>query len=131
MTESDPAILYTATVSPSVFEDTVNLYEELQKRQKLRSLSDMNTAIVAQQVLSTRQMSRIANRWLYDTSADVHTNCRENLIPETIVEIMPGQFPVQTGNGVVHTECIYIYIYIYIHDRRLFLVIIYNHRALT
>ncbi|KHJ31339.1 hypothetical protein EV44_g3345 [Erysiphe necator] len=107
VTESDPAFLYTATVSPSVFEDTVNLYEEeLEKRQKLRSLSDMNTANVAQQVLSTRQLSRIADRWLYDTGADVDaTNCRENLIPGTIVEIKPGQFPVQTGNGMVHAEC--------------------------
>lgn len=27
------------------------------------------------------------------------------MTPETIVEIKSGQFPVQTGNGVVHVEC--------------------------
>lgn len=107
VTEDEPAFLYSTVVSPSVFQNTVNIYEEeLEKRQKQRNLSDMNTVNVAQQVLSTRQLSRIADRWLYDTGADVDaTNRRENMIPETIVEIKSGQFPVQTGNGVVHAEC--------------------------
>ncbi|POS85597.1 hypothetical protein EPUL_002996 [Erysiphe pulchra] len=103
VTKNEPAFLYSTVVSLSVFQDTVNLYEEeLEKRQKQYSFS-MNAANVAQQVLNTEQWSRIADRWLYNTGADVHaTNFRENLISETIVQIKSGKFPDENKNSRIN-----------------------------
>ena len=106
MTESDPAFLYSTIVSPTTFQDAVRSYdEEIERRYKNCRPSDLNAVNVTQQILSTSQLKRVADRWLYDTGADVDaTNCRKNFIPWAIVEIKPGQFPIQTGNGVVHAE---------------------------
>ncbi|POS87908.1 hypothetical protein EPUL_000255 [Erysiphe pulchra] len=109
MTKSETAFLYSALVSPSTFQDTVKLYEEeLDRRHKKCDPSDLDVANVTQQILSTKKLNRVTDRWLYDTGTDVEaSNSHENLIPETIVKIKSGQFLVQTGKREVCTLEVY------------------------
>lgn len=61
---------------------------------------------VAQQILSTHNTENVADRWLFDTGADVDaTNSRDNLVPGTVVELKRRQFSIQTGGGVVFESC--------------------------
>ncbi|POS87584.1 hypothetical protein EPUL_001804 [Erysiphe pulchra] len=123
-TTSDARTFIRGTKIMKLFEATFQQVSELQQDNYWEELSSLKyrgdcpityitkfkTAIhnyrsVGDQVPSV-QAKNILKASLSDTSADVHaTNFRENLIPETIVEIKSGQFPVQTGNGVVHDEC--------------------------
>ncbi|KAI1001277.1 hypothetical protein K3495_g6923 [Podosphaera aphanis] len=52
-----------------------------------------------QQILSANNSSSVADRWLFDTGADIDaTNKRQNLRPGTIVELRSKQFPIRTGS---------------------------------
>lgn len=119
---------YATQVKPQTFDEVVQFYEKEMDRRRRKvseednSLSDkmyrhdddkevsnrelpIATVQVTQQILSTAGGDKACERWLFDTGADIDaTNNIKNFRPGTIVELRPGQFPIQTGNGTVHAE---------------------------
>lgn len=68
---------------------------------------DCNPPLPSQQILSVEGGRGISDRWLFDTGADVDaTNKRQSFKPGTEVELRPSQFPIRTGNGIIHAESI-------------------------
>ncbi|POS83483.1 hypothetical protein EPUL_005493 [Erysiphe pulchra] len=109
------SINYSAKLLPQHFENLVEFYDKEIAHRSANSANQETSEIVspngsiniAQQILSTSSMSSTTGRWLFDTGADIDaTNKRTNLVPDTIVDLEPKQFPVQTGSEVVYAECV-------------------------
>ncbi|KAI0992379.1 hypothetical protein K3495_g15807, partial [Podosphaera aphanis] len=119
---------YATQVKPQTFDEVVQFYEKEMDRRRGKVSEEDNsrsdklhrhdddtevsdrelpiaTVQVTQQILSTTGGDKASDRWLFDTGADIDaTNNSKNFRPGTVVELRPGQFPIQTGNGTVHAE---------------------------
>lgn len=104
---------FSAQVNQNFYNQLISFYEnEIAKRSTLITtvsnelLSPSARINVAQKILSTHNINKGADRWLFDTGADVDaTNSRKNFVPGTVVELNPKQFSVQTGGGVIFGSC--------------------------
>ena len=107
---------FAAHVEPQVYDEMVNYYEkEIARRRRDSSRSEdvvneeppIAEINFTQQILSVGSSDDVKSRWLFDTGADIDaTNNRQHFKQDTIVELKPKQFPIQTGNGVVYAESV-------------------------